>query len=225
MGHFENPDIVWLNGKILDYAGTGVHESPRWDEVTERARSLEPEIDRVLRAAQGEVWGWKDPWSVLTLESFLPKIRDPRFIFVYRDPAQVANSLLRRDGTGAEESHRIAERFARELAGIVARHPDVPRLELQFNQVMHAASTSIDRLVEFAGLHPSPEQRRAALALIVDEATLRVIGRRLAVRELATYPKWVAWLIARDLRLGRRNFTATWQNAWQELVGAFRTVV
>ena len=71
MGHFENPDIVWLNGRILGYDGTGVHESPHWEHVPERARALAPEIDRTLRATEGDLWGWKDPWSVLTIEEFL----------------------------------------------------------------------------------------------------------------------------------------------------------
>ena len=225
MGHFENPDIVWLNGKILDYDGTGVHESPQWDAIPQRARTLEPDIDRTLRATEGELWGWKDPWSVLTVEEFLPKVHDPRFIFVLRDPGQVAQSLLRRDGTGPDESQRITARFAREMSGISARHPEIPRLELQFQDVMHDPSGTIDRLVAFADLQPTAEQRRAALALIVDEATVRALGRQLAIRELATYPKWLAWLVARDLRLGRRSVGALWRNASQELVGTFRTVV
>ena len=39
---------------------------------------------------------------MLTIEEFLPKVRDTRFIFVYRNPDQVADSLLRRDSTGAD---------------------------------------------------------------------------------------------------------------------------
>lgn len=225
MGHFENPDIVWLNGRILGYDGVGVHESPSWDQIPDRARALAPEIDRTLRAAAGELWGWKDPWSVLTIEEFLPKLPDPRFIFVYRDPGEVAQSLFRRDATGAEESRRIAARFAAQLAHIAAQHPGIPRLELDFHSITRDPSATIDRLVAFAGLHPAPEQRRAAAALIVDESTVRAMGRQLARRELATFPKWLAWLVARDLRLGRRNVPALWRNASHELVGAFRAVM
>lgn len=225
MGHFENPDIVWLNAKILDYDGVGVHESPTWDRVPERARALGAEIDRTLAAAAGDLWGWKDPWSVLTLEEFLPRVSDPRLVFVYRDPDQVAQSLLRRDGTGAAESRRIAARFAAKLSGIAARHASLPKLEVTFDEVTRAPLATVDRLAGFAGLAPSPSQRREAAALIVDEATLRRIGRRLAIRELATYPHWLAWLVVRDLRLGRRNPTALWQNASRELAGAFRAAV
>jgi hypothetical protein len=225
MGHFENPDIVWLNGMILGYDGTGVHESARWDEVPERAAALRPQIEQTLRNSEGDRWGWKDPWSVLTIEEFLPKVHDPRFIFVFRDPDQVAQSLLRRDGTGPEESRRIAARFAAQLTKIASKNPGIPRLELHFDEVMKNPSGTIDRLAAFADLHPTGEQRRAAGALIVDETTLRTIGRRLAFRELATYPKWLAWLIARDVRLGRRDVGALWRNASQELTGAFRTVV
>ena len=225
MGHFENPDIVWLNGLILRYDGAGVHESPGWDKIPERARALAPQIDRTLREAEGDLWGWKDPWSVLTVEEFLPKVHDPRFVFVYRNPAQVAQSLRRRDGTGAEESRRLTDRFAAALAEVAARHPAIPRLELHFDEVMRDPQGTIDRLVAFAGLTPTPTQRRAAAELIVDEPTLRLLGRRLAVRELATYPKWLAWLVARDLRYGRRNRAALWRNATQELTGVLRTVV
>jgi hypothetical protein len=225
MGHFENPDIVWLNGSILGNDGSGVHESAEWGQIPERAGALAADIDRTLRNTEGELWGWKDPWSVLTIEEFLPMVHDPRFIFVFRDLGDVARSLYRRDGTGAEESRRIAARFAAKLADIAAQHPDVPRLELNFDDVMKTPLGTIDRLVAFAHLHPTPEQLRAAAALIVDEATLRALGRQLARRELATYPKWLAWLVARDLRLGRRNVLALWRNASQELMGTFRTAV
>jgi hypothetical protein len=225
MGHFENPDIVWLNGRILGYDGSGVHESALWDHVPERARALGEEIDRTLRRTEGDRWGWKDPWSVLTLEEFLPKVRDPRFIFVIRDPGEVARSLFRRDGTGAGESRRITDYFAARLAEIAAKHPNVPRLELTFDDVTKNPSATIDRLVAFADLHPSDAQRRAAASLIVDEAKVRALGRQLARRELATYPKWLAWLVARDLRLGRRDVPALWRNASLELVGTFRAAV
>ena len=225
MGHFENPDLVWLNGRILDYDGSGVHESPSWAEIPQRAQALAHDIDRTLLATAGDLWGWKDPWSVLTIEEFLPRLHDPRFIFVFRDPVQVAQSLLRRDGTGLEESHRIAARFASQLKEIASRHTEIPRLELQFEEVMHHPAETVDRLAAFAGLHPSPEQRRAAEALIVDEGSLRSLARELAIRELATYPKWLAWLLVRDLRLGRRSVTSLWRNASRELIGAFRTVV
>jgi hypothetical protein len=225
MGHFENPDIVWLNGRILDNEGSGVHESARWDHVPERARELTPDIEQTLRRAEGELWGWKDPWSVLTIEEFLPMVHDPRFIFVFRDPDEVARSLYRRDGTGAEESRRIAARFATNLARIATRHPDIPRLELKFDDVTKNPTATIDRLVAFANLHPTPEQRRAAAGLIVDESILRARGQQLARRELVTYPKWLAWRVARDLRQGRQNVPALWRNASQELVGTFRAAV
>ena len=225
MGHFENPDIVWLNGLILNYDGTGVHEDLVWDQIPARARGFAPQIERVLRSTEGELWGWKDPWSVFTVEEFLPHVHDPKFIFVFRDPDQVAASLFRRDGTGAEESRRVTARFAQELEAIGARHPQIPRLNLRFEDVTNHPADVIARLVEFAQLSPTPEQRQAALSLIVDEATLRALGRSLALRELATYPKWLGWLVARDLRLGRRDPTALWKNASHELVGTFRAVL
>ncbi len=225
MGHFENPDIVWLNGRILEYDGTGVHETLPWDRIPERARAMTTEIERVVHSTEGEVWGWKDPWSVFTVEAFLPRVHDPRFIFVVRNPDQVARSLFRRDGTGAEESKRVTARFAQELAAIGARHPEIPRLDLRFEDVTERPADTIDRLVAFAHLAPTAEQRHAALGLVVDEATMHAMGRSLARRELATYPKWLGWLVARDLRLGRRDPGALWRNASHELVGTFRAAV
>lgn len=225
MGHFENPDFVWLNAQILGYDGVGVHESPTWDRIPVRAGAFTPEIERTVRAAEGDRWGWKDPWSVLTLEEFLPWVHDPRLIFVHRDPLQVAESLYRRDHTGLDESRRIAERFAAKLADIAARHPDRPRLELAFDEVTQRPTSTVARLTSFADLNPSPEQRHAAESLVVGETAMRAIGRRLAQRELATFPKWIAWLVARDLRLGRRNVRALWRSASRELSGSFRAAI
>lgn len=225
MGHFENPDFVWLNARILGYDGAGVHESPAWDQIHDRARALRSEIERTVRAAEGDVWGWKDPWSVLTVEEFLPTVHDPRLIFIHRDPLEVAGSLYRRDHTGPDESRRIAARFATRLGDIATHHPDLPHLELSFDVVTKNPTHAIEQLATFAGIQPTIDQRRAAALLVVDEAALRSLGRRLAQRELATYPKWVAWLVARDLRLGRRDVGALWRNASHELSGAYRAAI
>jgi hypothetical protein len=225
IGHFENPDIVRLNGMILGLDGTGVHDTPVWDRRSRPGGPLAAEIDRTLRASESDLWGWKDPWTVLTIDAYLPSLRDPRFIFVFRDPDQVARSLHRRDGTGPDEGRRIAGRFATALKEIPTQHPDVPRLELTYEEVMEHPAATVDRLVDFAKLHPTDEDRRAAAALVVDTRTLRALSRRLAREELATYPKWLAWLVAREVRLGRREVGAVWQNASRELRGAFRTAV
>ncbi len=224
-GHYENPDFVRLNARLVGYGVAGVREAALSADVAARAGPLAAEIEATIRAATRERWGWKDPWTVLTLEVLLPYVPDPRFVFVSRDPAAVARSLTRRDGTPDAEGLRIAAAFADRLARIRAAHPTVPSLELTFDEVTGNPADAARRLAEFVGAPADPARDRRIAAGVLDDAALHREELRLARRELATFPKWMGWLVARELRFDRRGLGPLWSNVVVEFSGTFRAAV
>ncbi len=106
-GYFEDVDFLNFHQDLLSYFGLSIFPT--------NARSLSRQIpDRFrLRAheilthrAQSAVWGWKDCRTALFLEFWKEMVPDIEFIFLFRHPVLVVDSLLRR-GTDA----------------IVTRHP------------------------------------------------------------------------------------------------------
>ena len=101
-GHFEDIEFVELHKKILrsqhiDDLGSNLETQ----EIVVKKPNLK--IARKLiknRQEENEkshkIWGWKDPRTTLFLNFWLKLLPDAKFIFVYRSPWEVVDSLYRR---------------------------------------------------------------------------------------------------------------------------------
>src|SRR6185437_4255202 len=95
-GHFENLDFVDFHMRWL--RETGHHESG-WsasqsitlpEEAANEAQAL------IAANATAPMWGWKDPRTTLFLQFWEQLLPEARYVFVYRQPSEVIDSLFRR---------------------------------------------------------------------------------------------------------------------------------
>ncbi|HVX86212.1 MAG TPA: sulfotransferase [Phycisphaerae bacterium] len=133
-GHFEDMDFVEVHRAAL--LGNGLDEtgwSDRWPlevppEVAAQARALvQQKAARTVNGAAGE-WGWKDPRTTLFLDFWHTLMPEARFIFLYREPWEVADSLFRRATDRAILDHpRLAldlwTHYNRRVLEFMRRHP------------------------------------------------------------------------------------------------------
>jgi hypothetical protein len=96
LGFFENLDFVefherWLRLNGCDRAGW---LAPQSLDLPEEAYADAMEL--LHRNDVAEVWGWKDPRTTLFADFWSEIVPNARFIFLYREPAEVVDSLLRR---------------------------------------------------------------------------------------------------------------------------------
>ncbi|HWM24530.1 MAG TPA: glycoside hydrolase family 99-like domain-containing protein [Chthoniobacterales bacterium] len=105
-GYFEDVDFLALNRELLSAATSsedGGHPDWGWTEsesldrnafvsFRERASAL---IEARTGANQGRRWGWKDPRTAVALDFWDSIVPDARFVFVYRHPWEVADSMQR----------------------------------------------------------------------------------------------------------------------------------
>lgn len=105
-GHFEDVDFLTLHQGILVSQGVN---SAGWttssqiavpQQFTAKAKFLRDE-----RMARGEMWGWKDPRTSLFLPFWSDLIPEAKYIFVYREPWDVIDSLFRRNLPADEIFH------------------------------------------------------------------------------------------------------------------------
>src|SRR3990167_3781165 len=86
-GYFENYDITKMNDYILESIDAD------WMNPAEVNNPDMVNIERYKK----EIWGWKDPRTTFTLESYLPHLKeyDIKLIFVKRNKESNVLSLLR----------------------------------------------------------------------------------------------------------------------------------
>lgn len=95
-GHFEDKDFLRLHRKILDDNGmTYLDCNSRDIVVSEDARITAAGIIR--KRSHLNEWGWKEPRSSLILDYWRSLMPGLKFIVVYRDYIEVADSILRRE--------------------------------------------------------------------------------------------------------------------------------
>jgi GT2 family glycosyltransferase len=139
-GYFEDVDILALNRGILTAAtpvDDGGHPDWGWTESERlnrdmfgafRARASDLLEARAHRNSKGRSWGWKDPRTTLALDFWYSLAPEARFVFVYRHPWEVADSMqrlaapvfLRHPGY----AWRIWAFYNRHLLDFHRRHPE-----------------------------------------------------------------------------------------------------
>ena len=95
-GHFENIDFIEFHKEVLrshriDESGFTVKpEIPIAESYIEKAQKL------IRQNSISPLWGWKDPRTTLFLDFWIKLLPNANFIFVYRSPWEVVDSLYRR---------------------------------------------------------------------------------------------------------------------------------
>jgi len=104
-GHFEDEEFLGLQKASLKRLTQDAEQGSNWLTkrlVSRRLPQFTVEekavaIDLVARRrAKREPWGWKDPQTCLFLDFWAEVVPEARFVFVFRHPLLVADSLCRR---------------------------------------------------------------------------------------------------------------------------------
>jgi O-antigen biosynthesis protein len=128
-GHFEDMDVYSFHTEWL--AKLGFNEAGFLDTalppLPPAARTV-AEGWLARRSSTGRVWGWKEPRTTLFLEFWRELAPGAKFLFVFRKPWEVADSLYRRGDAlfqqQPEFALRVWARYNQAVLDFVARWPD-----------------------------------------------------------------------------------------------------
>ncbi len=176
-GYFEDRDFVELHQRMLwdaTPADDGGHRDWGWTEhgVLDRAAIARhrPDAERLVeqRRARAKAWGWKDPRTSLLLDFWHELLPEARYVFVYRRPWDVADSMER---LGAEVfigrpdyAFSIWNAYNRALLAFQDAHPDRCLL-LSVHALAAAPSATVSALAESLGAPRAAAMERAAARL------------------------------------------------------------
>jgi hypothetical protein len=127
-GHFEDHDFLSFHERCLHAHGLGT-EGYATTERTAVPERLRQDALRLIasRRERGTVWGWKDPRTTLFLDFWEGVLPEAKFVFVFRRPWEVVESLFRRGDPSfqANPPHAIDvwTHYNRLLIDFYQRHP------------------------------------------------------------------------------------------------------
>lgn len=152
-GFWENSDIVAINNEILDRLGGnlvalppfpgGWEQAPELADLRVRARTVIAESFSGARHC-----AWKDPRACLTIAFWQQIIPGMKYLFCLRDPADVASSLVRRNGMPHERGVYLWLRYTQNaLAQTVGRR----RCMICYDRLIDDFASESRRVAAFVG--------------------------------------------------------------------------
>jgi hypothetical protein len=164
-GFFEDEQFVRLNNKILYSAGGCWDNPPSHSRIItlKKNKKLMKEIKELILSQQDKVWGWKDPVTTLTIDLYLPFIKNPYFIACYRNPSSVKKSLIKRNKYSIEQPPmKIISTYNKRLSNFLNRI-DYPKLEVHYEDYFKNPSEQITKIKKFLRLKKDTNQVMKAI--------------------------------------------------------------
>jgi len=110
-------------------------------------------------------WGWKRPSTLAQLDRLEGALRNPHFIFVFRDLFSIANRNAISMNLGLDKGLRRALEDYGKIVDFLERTRS-PVMLVSSDKVVRFKQEFVQQLVEFTGLKPDAQQRDAALQFI-----------------------------------------------------------
>lgn len=151
-GHFEDVAFVALHKRVV---GGWKRPCPDFEPVRDSYIKLIRS-----REKQYELWGLKDPRLLYVFPYFLRSVKaEVRVVNVYRNLEASANSMANRHkkGSSLNVTYKQALSIARQYrdAHWIAMHYcfDGPRLDVQYEELVHDPAGQVKRIAEFVGVN------------------------------------------------------------------------
>ncbi|MEO0835807.1 MAG: glycosyltransferase [Cyanobacteria bacterium J06642_3] len=95
-GHFEDLDFVEFHQNVLQSQGISVAGWTEQRQIQVQPQYLALANNLIAARHQQRLWGWKDPRTTLFLDFWSQLLPQAKYVFVYRSPWDVIDSLFRR---------------------------------------------------------------------------------------------------------------------------------
>ncbi|MGD1919082.1 MAG: glycosyltransferase, partial [Pleurocapsa sp.] len=95
-GHFEDLDFVEFHQNVLQSQGISIAGWTEHGFIEVQQQYVAPAQDLIRARQERAIWGWKDPRTTLFLNFWSELIPQAKFIFLFRSPWEVVDSLFRR---------------------------------------------------------------------------------------------------------------------------------
>lgn len=146
-GNMEHPAIMHMQENLLVSNG-GAWDNPP-NEITWNKLHLSVRDLFVSSFKEEDIWGFKDPRTLFTIDGWLEVIPNPEFVGIFRNPASVVHSLQKRNGFTIEKSLELWKIYNQRLLQLHNKY-DFPLIE--FHQDISLLTYKLNELVQILNL-------------------------------------------------------------------------
>ncbi len=148
----------------------GIDLGNRLGENHEDPQFLTKDVDKLLQTIQSRneskgTWGWKMPHSIEYIAEIQQHLRNPHYIFVWRNSLSAALSQVIRTNANINNALHFATARLGEMADAIAKM-DGPILLVNYDKATLDKDAFIDALASFIGVEVTPELRTNCLEFI-----------------------------------------------------------
>lgn len=153
-GYYEDEEFIELHVRIFAAArkGSSYWDPPSKEQVLAQRDAFEAEIIELVsrKQANSALWGWKMPWTNLTIEMFLPYLQNPHIVVVFRNPLGNAHSFVKHNGiVDLFRALMLVNFYNERILSFLAEHPDVPRKYIAFEELVREPVAVAGELANF----------------------------------------------------------------------------
>lgn len=215
-GRFEDESFEEMNIKIVNY-------KDKEDKSSEVKQKLSNEIKTLIKRKSKNklIWGWKHPFTIFTIDFFLPYLLNPYFIFVFRNPIDVVNSTLE-FGHGGKmnffQAFQSVNSYNKEILNFLVKHPDLPKIFITFENIISNPVKEAKRLSDFLGLELKEKQIIKINKFVIPRKKIKQEKRKATLIEPFTFraPRFIKKCLKNPLNIPSYIYLAFKNNIYKE---------
>lgn len=194
-GSFEDRDFQKLNKEIL----YRVSKQTYWDlpsprEIREQEPATTSAIQELVdKKSRGKsIWGWKDGRTVLTIELFLPYLRNPYFVTICRNPLGTAKSIVayQKGPVKLVSALNLVHFYTGEILSFLERHPELPNIFISFEDLIAGPKKETERLTQFLSLNMTADKLERIEGFLVPRKRIEYTKNNNPARLINSLTRW-----------------------------------
>jgi hypothetical protein len=174
-GYFEDIEFSKLIKEVFDDLGRDGNNPPEYEEIIENRQKFESKIRKLCeeKSRGKDNWGWKVPGTNSVIELFLPHLINPHFVIVFRNPLQVADSIVKRAKLRGDEeinqlkALKLVATYNEQITNFLERHQDFPKIFVSYEILIKDPISESRKLSAFLGIDFTKQRENEIRKLVV----------------------------------------------------------
>lgn len=180
LGFYEDKHLLELNELILAAASGTWDIPPDRETILANENQFSKDIANLIDKEQKlGIRGWKDPRMSLTIELYVPHLKNPIFVVTHRNNQAVAESLNRRDGIEIVEGFRLKKIYEDRIEIFFDENPQYQRLDLYYEEATKNPIECVNKLISFLEIQPSHKEYQDAVDFILPNEKMHKLAKKM----------------------------------------------